>query len=343
MADSGWLRAGLLAGAGVTAGYLLAKVSSNDHPTAAGNRNQELYRSNSDSKSRVLSIQSSVVYGYVGNKASVFPLQLMGLEVDPVHSCQFSNHTGYPKFTGSRATGEDLDRLVDGMQANGMLGKYTDLLTGYMASASFLKSSAKLVQQLLQANPSLFFLCDPVMGDDGKMYTPTEFVDIYREELVPYARFVTPNQTEAELLTGITIKDINDVKRVCQWFHEQGIRTVVITSCYLDRSVEINQTVLGPPPVNPYPTDENSFIDIVISSVDGASGLPQRYHLCLPKAPKYLSGTGDLSAALMLAWMHRLEGGSLNTPHSSSSNSSSRDNTFKGYSAESVKIAVENT
>jgi pyridoxine kinase len=77
---------------------------------------------------RVLAIQSHVVHGYVGNKSSTFPLQLLGLHVDPINTCQFSNHTRYPSFAGDKISQEQLISLVDGLEANDILSSYTRTL-----------------------------------------------------------------------------------------------------------------------------------------------------------------------------------------------------------------------
>ena len=88
----------------------------------------------------VLSIQSHTVHGYVGNKSAVFPLQLLGFEVDPINSVHFTNHTGYPSFGGQILDGKELQSLVDGLKANGLLQQHTHLLTGYIGSESFLNA-----------------------------------------------------------------------------------------------------------------------------------------------------------------------------------------------------------
>ena len=71
------------------------------------------------------------MYGHVGNKSAVLPLQLLGFNVDPINSVQFSNHTGYANgFKGDILSGSQLDALMEGLQANGLLSSYTALLTG---------------------------------------------------------------------------------------------------------------------------------------------------------------------------------------------------------------------
>eukprot|EP00850_Spirogloea_muscicola_P012385 SM000079S22503 [mRNA] locus=s79:550062:551716:- [translate_table: standard] len=151
---------------------------------------------------RVLSIQSHTVQGYVGNKAAVFPLQLLGFDVDPINSVQFSNHTGYPTWRGDVLNGEQLWSLIEGLEANNLL-YYTHLLTGYIGSLSFLETVLRVLQKLRQINPDLTYVCDPVMGDNGKLYIRPELVPIYREKVAPLASLLTPNQFEAEQLTGL--------------------------------------------------------------------------------------------------------------------------------------------
>lgn len=131
-----------------------------------------------DDGGRVLSIQSHVVQGYVGNKSAVFPLQLLGMDVDPINSVQFSNHTGYKHFTGRRLTGDELHDLLDGMETNNLLrDAHTHLLTGYIGSISLLDAIVRVYERLRAAqthSERLVFVCDPVMGDLGKLYVPLE-------------------------------------------------------------------------------------------------------------------------------------------------------------------------
>lgn len=105
---------------------------------------------------RVLSIQSHVVHGYVGNKCAVLPLNRLGFDVDAINSVQFSNHTGYPSFSGQVMDGEHLRDILDGLNANGLL-YYSHLLTGYIGSLSLLEEIASTVRRLRKANPNLIY------------------------------------------------------------------------------------------------------------------------------------------------------------------------------------------
>ncbi|XP_041007770.1 pyridoxal kinase-like isoform X3 [Juglans microcarpa x Juglans regia] len=202
---------------------------------------------------RVLSIQSHTVQGYVGNKSAVFPLQLLGYDVDPINSVQFSNHTGYPTFKGQVLNGQQLCDLIEGLEANNLL-YYTHLLT----------------------------VCDPVMGDDGKLYVPSELVSVYREKVVPVASMLTPNQFEAEQLTGFRIGSERDGQEACNILHAAGPSKVVITSI----NIEGNLLLIG-------------------SHQKEKDQSPEQFKIVIPKIPAYFTGTGDLTTALLLGWSNK--------------------------------------
>ena len=238
---------------------------------------------------RVLSIQSHVVSGYVGNKSAVFPLQLLGFDVDPVNSVQFSNHTGYNTVKGDVLGGEQLNSLVDGLVANGLHGQYSHMLTGYIGSTTFLRAVLRTLKILRKARPDLIYVCDPVMGDLGPgLYIPAELVAIYRDEVLPVATVITPNMFEAEKLTGMDIKNDGDAVRACRAMHTRGPRTIVLTSLEYEGE------------------GKGELITCIASQMDGSE--QQLHRILLPRVPSPnggYTGTGDLSAALLLAWTHR--------------------------------------
>ena len=242
------------------------------------------------SAGRCLTIQSHVVSGYVGNKCAVFPLQLHGFDVDPILSVQFSNHTGYGSWKGAVMTGAQLQSLVEGLEQNGLLEGYTHILTGYIGSASMLRTVARLVRKLRQLNPEVTYVCDPVLGDNGKLYVPAELVEIYREEIVPLATVLTPNQSEAELLTGMTITNEEEALAACAALHDAGPPSAVLTSLDLLESGEHDRS--GP-----------SRITLLGSTAEPQErGCGSKFRIVVPRIPSYFTGTGDLCAALLLAW-----------------------------------------
>ncbi|KAF0027760.1 hypothetical protein F2P81_020501 [Scophthalmus maximus] len=178
---------------------------------------------------RVLSIQSHVVRGYVGNKSASFPLQVLGFEVDSINSVQFSNHTGYSHWKGQVLTADELHVLYEGIKLNNV-HHYDYVLTGYTRDTSFLEMVVDIVQELKRANPNLVYVCDPVLGDHGSMYVPQNLYPVYKNKVVPVADIITPNQFEAELLTGKNISTEKDAVEVMDLLHAMGPDTVVITS-----------------------------------------------------------------------------------------------------------------
>eukprot|EP00051_Salpingoeca_urceolata_P030023 m.491772 g.491772 ORF g.491772 m.491772 type:complete len:322 (-) comp30682_c0_seq1:56-1021(-) len=238
---------------------------------------------------RVLSIQSHVVTGYVGNRSATFPLQVLGFEVDAINSVQFSNHTGYPSFTGQKLSAEELWELFSGLERSGLLEQYTHLLTGYVGSAEFLRTVLKIVKRLRDINPELVYVCDPVLGDDGKLYVPADLVPIYRDELVPLADVVAPNAFEVEQLTGCSLTSVSDCQHAAGMLHACGVPKVVFTSFHTG-SADIS--IFG------------SFRAAGSSSSDA----PEAFLIQVPHVEQQFTGTGDLFSALILAWTHLLGG-----------------------------------
>ncbi|XP_078617854.1 pyridoxal kinase-like isoform X2 [Branchiostoma floridae x Branchiostoma japonicum] len=230
---------------------------------------------------RVLLVQSHVVSGYVGNKSAVFPLQVLGFEVDYINSVQFSNHTGYKCFKGQVLNADELKELFDGLKSNN-INNYSYLVTGYIGSVSFLEGVLEMVKEFKKVKPDLLYVCDPVMGDRGFMYVPKELLPVYQEKIIPHADLITPNQYEAELLTGMSIKTKADAIQAMDMFHEKGVKSVVLSSCEFDSS---------------------STLVLLGSQINGSE--KKRIELEMPKLNLNFTGTGDLFTACLVAWVHK--------------------------------------
>ena len=183
----------------------------------------------------ILSIQSWVSYGHVGNAAAVFPLQRLGFEVWAIHTVQFSNHTGYGAWTGTVFPPEGVAELLSGIEARGVLPSCTAVLSGYMGSEGTVGAVVEAVRRVREANPAALYCCDPVMGDVGRgVFVRPELPDLIRAEAVPQADIVTPNQFELELLTGrrvTTLQEALDAARMLRaTLRQGGPRIVVVTS-----------------------------------------------------------------------------------------------------------------
>eukprot|EP01134_Creolimax_fragrantissima_P005434 CFRG5434T1 len=239
----------------------------------------------SSTTKRVLSIQSHVVSGYVGNKAATFPLQLLGYETDCINSVNFSNHTGYGRWKGTAMNGQELVDLITGLQENG-IAHYDYLLTGYIGCETLLRQIALVVKELKTINPDLTYVCDTVMGDDGVgLYISPSLVPVYRELVVPVADILTPNAFEAEQLTGLSISSIEDAVKVLDALHSMsGAHTVVITSSHISND------------------KENIYLFGSDKSRD------TKFWFAIPLLKNSFTGTGDLFTSLLLAWYGNTEG-----------------------------------
>ena len=225
----------------------------------------------------------------VGNKAAVFPLQLLGFDVDFVNSVHFSNHTGYKNgLKGDVMNGEQLKSILKGLEDNGLLADVGYVLTGYIGSASFCEAILTVLLTIRKYNPQVVFVCDPVLGDHGKFYVPKELVQVYVDTVIPLADVVTPNQFEVEQLTGITITTLHDALGACNKLHIMGPSLVFVTSMVLDEEVSSN---------------EKNISILASRRVEGKED--EVWHIDCPMIPGSFTGTGDLTASLFLAHLAR--------------------------------------
>jgi pyridoxine kinase len=151
----------------------------------------------------ILSIQSHVAFGHVGNAAATFPLQRLGFDVWPVHTVMFSNHTGYADFAGPVVDAVDIQAVIDGLERRGAFAACAAVLSGYLGSASIGDVVRDTVRRVRAANPAALYVCDPVIGDTGTgIYVAAGIPELLRRDILPEADLALPNQFELELLTG---------------------------------------------------------------------------------------------------------------------------------------------
>ncbi|HTT49017.1 MAG TPA: pyridoxal kinase PdxY [Pseudolabrys sp.] len=233
----------------------------------------------------ILSIQSHVAYGHVGNSAAVFALQRIGIEVWPIHTVQFSNHTGYGKWQG-RVFDADLIRdLVAGLGQRGVLSECEGVLSGYIGGADIGAAILDAVDTVRRTNPSVRYCCDPVIGDVGRGFFVRKGIpEFIKEKAVPAANIVTPNQFELDYLAGRASKTLADTLVAINAVHALGPSAVLVTSLHVED------------------TPEDS-IDLIVSDRTG------RYRLRTPKLPLMANGAGDAIAALFFA--HYLRSGKI--------------------------------
>ena len=229
----------------------------------------------------ILSIQSHVAYGHVGNDAAVFPLQRLGHEVWAVHTVQFAAHTGYGPPKGQVFEAAHIRDVIDGIEARNAFASCEAVLSGYMGSAAIGEAILDAVTRVKNANPQALYACDPVLGDIGKgFFVRPDMPDFMRNHVVPQADIVTPNLFELEALTGLSCVTLDDTKRALQKLHDKGPRVILLTSAVIDETPEDAIDMLG----------------------SDAQGL---YRVRTPRLGSSPNGAGDLTAALFLAYFLR--------------------------------------
>ncbi len=179
----------------------------------------------------ILSIQSHVAYGHVGNAAAVFPLQRLGFEVWPVNTVQFSNHTGYSGWTGQVFEAGHIAELIQGLGDRGVLAGCDGVLSGYLGGAALGATVLDAVARVRAGNPDAVYCCDPVMGDIGRgLFVAPDIPGFLRARALPAADLVTPNLFELEQLTGARVASLEDAVAVARGAVALGPTVVLVTS-----------------------------------------------------------------------------------------------------------------
>ena len=232
----------------------------------------------------ILSIQSSVAFGHVGNSAAVFPLQRLGIEAWAVNTVHFSNHTGYGEWRGPLLSTEDLREVIRGVEERGVLDRLSAVLSGYQGGEEVGAVVLETVARTKELSPGSVYCCDPVMGDVGRgMFVRPGIPELMRDRVVPAADVITPNHFELDFLAGRETHTLAEVLAAVDEVRGRGPGTVLVTSVLTDETPE-------------------GSVDLVAVSADGAwlTRTP-----LLPIAP---NGCGDVTAAVFLA--HLLTTGS---------------------------------
>jgi pyridoxine kinase len=179
----------------------------------------------------ILSIQSAVSFGHVGNSAAVFPLQRLGFEVWPVNTLQYSNHPGYGAFRGRVFDAAHIAELVAGIAERGVLGTCEAVLSGYLGDAATGEVVLDAVSRVKAANPAALYCCDPVIGDRSSgVYVRPGVAEFFHHRGLPAADIVTPNQFELEHLTGVAAISLAGALDAADTLLRRGPRLVLVTS-----------------------------------------------------------------------------------------------------------------
>lgn len=265
----------------------------------------------------ILSIQSHVVYGHVGNDAAVFPLQRLGHEVWAVHTVQFAAHTGYGPPKGKVFDASHIRDVIDGIAARPDFATCEAVLSGYMGSSAIGEVILDAVKRVKSENPKALYACDPVLGDVGKgFFVHAEMPDFMRDYVVPQADIVTPNLFELEALTGIICKTLDDTKRALHALHDKGPSVILLTSAVIDETPA-------------------SSIDMIVSDGQGLA------RIRTPRLGFSPNGAGDLTAALFLSSYMKHHSAAEALAHAASSVHAILDETLKKGGGELKLIAAQ--
>lgn len=226
---------------------------------------------------KILSIQSAVAYGHVGNSAAVFPLQRIGAEVWPVNTVNFSNHTGYGAWRGSLIPPDEVHDVILGIEERGALPQIDIVLSGYQGGVGIGDVIVDAVKRVKAANPSAIYACDPVMGNaKSGCFVAPEIPQLLRERVVPVADIITPNQFELGYLTGTEPDTMESTLESVDLARSMGPSIVLVTS--VERPDRDPET-------------------IHMLAVDDAGA----WAVSTPRLPFKPNGSGDVTAALFAA------------------------------------------
>ncbi|MDQ8727870.1 pyridoxal kinase PdxY [Bradyrhizobium sp. LHD-71] len=229
----------------------------------------------------ILSIQSWVAYGHVGNAAAMFPMQRLGHDVWAVNTVQFSNHTGYGAWKGSVFTGDAVRDVVTGIEERGALPRCDGVLSGYMGDASIGEAILDAVAKVKAVRSDALYCCDPVIGDVGRgVFVRPGIPEFMKARAVASADIITPNHFELELLAGREARTQSDLAAALDAVHALGPKVIVVTSLHTTDTPE-------------------GVIDLVVSAAEG------RFRVRTPLLPLAINGAGDAIAALF--FVHYLQ------------------------------------
>lgn len=226
---------------------------------------------------KILSIQSAVAYGHVGNSAAVFPLQRIGVDVLPVYTVNFSNHTGYGAWRGPLIEPSDVRDVITGVEERGAFAKVDAVLSGYQGGEGIGDVIIDAVARVKAANPAALYACDPVMGNakSGCFVAPA-IPELLRQKVVPVADIITPNQFELGFLTGTEPDTLESTLASVDAARAMGPSVVLVTS--VER-----------------PDRDEGTIEML--AVDGKGA----WIVQTPYLPMKANGSGDVTAALFTA------------------------------------------
>ncbi|QIK61827.1 pyridoxal kinase PdxY [Leucobacter viscericola] len=230
---------------------------------------------------RILSIQSLVSYGHVGNSAAVFPLQRIGVDVMPVPTVCFSNHTGYGAWSGPMLSGDNVRDIVSGIEDRGGLENVDAVLSGYQGGNDIGDAILDAVARVKKHSPNAIYACDPVLGNaTSGCHVSPEVQDLIRDRVVPHADLIAPNQFELGFITGTSPDSLSSTLEAADKARAIGPRTILVKNVVR-------------------PDRDPDTVEMLAVTDDGA------WIVQTPQLPGKANGSGDVTTALFTAHLLR--------------------------------------
>lgn len=178
----------------------------------------------------ILSIQSHVVFGHAGNSAAEFPMRRLGVNVWPLNTVQFSNHTQYRQWTGTVMPASHLVEIADGISAIDELKNCDAVLSGYMGSPEQGNAIIDIVKKVKAVNPNAIYICDPVMGHPEKgCFVAPGVAEFLCNTALPISDMLSPNILELEELNGKQrINNVDEAILACREICKRGPKAVLV-------------------------------------------------------------------------------------------------------------------
>ena len=233
----------------------------------------------------VISIQSHVCYGHVGNSAAVFPMQRLGIEVLALPTTLLSNHPAHTSFYGAAVEPGLLQKLFKGIEEHGAFESSAGILSGYLASVENVEIIAQAVGRYKKLNLAGLYCLDPVMGDKGTGFFVNKGIpELIVERLLPLADIITPNKFEFDFVTQTKTTTCTEmISAARDLIRKTSLRCVVITS--------------AEQPATPSLEREAPSIGVLVVTLQTA------HLITTPCLDVSLAGTGDLFTGLFMGWL----------------------------------------
>jgi len=188
----------------------------------------------------VLSVQSSVAYGHVGNAAATFPLQRLGHEVWPVDTVNYSNHPGYGSYRGGIYRASDIAETLEEIEQRGAFNRCHAVLSGFLGARETGHVVLDAVDRIKRANPAAIYVLDPVIGDAERgVYVADGIAEFFRDEALKRADIVIPNVFELAYLSGQTIEDVDTAASAAASLMKSGPGMVIVTGLRHENDVSV--------------------------------------------------------------------------------------------------------